>query len=73
MLVLSANAFAALTFSLADDAGEETDTAVYAANGPVTVIDYIIENAISSDSTDPVYHILELGSSDTPSDLQTLV
>jgi len=73
MLVLSATAFAALTFSLADDAGEETDTAVYAANGPVTVIDYIIENAISGDSTDPVYHVLELGSSDTPSDLQTLV
>ena len=73
MLVLSATAFAALTFSLADDAGEESNTGVYAANGPVTMIDYIIENAISSDSTDPVYHILELGSSDTPSDLQTLV
>ena len=73
MLVLSATAFAALTFSLADETTDETDTSVYAAGAPSTIIDYIIENSISADSKDPTYHILELGSSDTPSDLQTLV
>ena len=73
MLVLSATAFAALTFSLADDTTEESSEAVFAASGPSTIIDYIIENSISPDSTDPTYHILELGSSDTPSDLKKLV
>lgn len=78
MLVLFATAFAALSFSMADEENGSGETKVYAATGPQTIIDYIIENSkVSASSTatdaDPVYHILELGSSDTPSDLMDLV
>ena len=73
LLVLSATAFAAITFSLADETNDASQFAVYADSAPSTIIDYIIENSISADSKDPTYHILELGSSDTPSDLQKLV
>jgi len=78
MLVLFATAFAALSFTMADEENSATRTSVYAATGPQTIIDYIIENSkVSASSTatdaDPVYHILELGSSDTPSDLMDLV
>ena len=73
IFVLSATAFAALTFSLADETVEETSGSVYDANGPSTIIDYIIENSNSADSKDQVYHVVEVGSSDTPSELKNLV
>ena len=78
MLVLSATAFAAISFSLADESDGGVNTSVYAASEMSCMIDYIIENSKkvadpNNPSIDPVYHILELGSSDTPSDLKNLV
>ena len=45
MLVLFATAFAALSFSMADEENGSGETKVYAATGPQTIIDYIIENS----------------------------
>lgn len=74
MLVLFATAFAALSFTMADEENSATKSSVYAATGPKTIIDYIIENSkATATDADPVYHILELGSSDERSDLFTLV
>ena len=49
-------------------------TIVAAASGPSSIIDYIIENSNSTKAdVDKDYHIVELGSSNTPSDLKKLV
>ena len=76
LLVLFATVFAVLSFTLAD---ESTDNKILTAdanttNGPVSIIDYIIEFSNSTDpDIDKTYHVLELGSSDTPSDLEALI
>ena len=72
ILVLSAATFAGLSFTFADDEGDAADTKEVSSTVPKTIIDYIIDNSING-AKDKTYHILELGSSDTPSDLQKLV
>lgn len=76
LLVLFATVFAVLSFTLADESTDNKTLTADAntANGPVSVIDYIIEFSNSTDpDIDKTYHVLELGSSDKPSDLEALI
>lgn len=75
LLVLFATVFTVLSFSMADEQNDATNkTIVAAASGPSSIIDYIIENSNSTKAdVDKDYHIVELGSSNTPSDLKKLV
>lgn len=70
LLVLFATVFTVLSFSMADEQNDATNkTVVAAASGPSSIIDYIIENSNSTKAdVDKDYHIVELGSSNTPSD-----
>lgn len=75
LLVLFATVFTVLSFTMADEQNDATNkTIVAAASGPSSIIDYIIENSNSTKAdVDKDYHIVELGSSNTPSDLKKLV
>ena len=75
LLVLFATVFTVLSFTMADEQNDANNkTIVAAASGPSSIIDYIIENSNSTKAdVDKDYHIVELGSSNNPSDLKKLV
>lgn len=77
VLLVMALATTIISFSLANNNGEddlvtEDELIALAADGDKTTnIDYIIKNSNSTDpDIDTMYHIVEIGSSDTPSTLQ---
>ena len=74
LLVLFATVFTVLSFTLADEQNDGDRSLVAAATGPQSIIDYIIENSNSTKAEiDKDYHIVEIGSSNKPSDLKKLV
>lgn len=76
LLLLAIASFSILTFMFADENSDDSKNLIFAnvTDDSMTMIDWIIENSHSTDpDIDPVYHILEIYSGNTPSDLQTIV
>lgn len=79
VLLLMAIAATIISFSFADNNDEglisEEELLAMADDQEtvMTIIDYIIRNSNDAESDDPEYHIVELGSSATPSTLQDFV
>lgn len=74
-LVVMAFAAALASFSFAnrDDLNEDSETLLAEASVSKSIIDYIVLNSVSTDpGIDTMYHIVELGSSDTPSTLKQM-
>ena len=80
VLLLSIVCFSGISLMFADEEngafeGEEVKVlkADAATNDFKTIIDYIIDNSRDPDSSDQIYHVLEIHSGDNPSKLQDIV